>query len=93
MFPCGSPPNQLKTPAAQREVILVPALVKALREHWIASRYKSLSLRFHKDDRLLPLADQFGARRGGSAPPDQDMERWPALACSALTLFPDRRYG
>jgi integrase len=30
-----------KTEAGKREVILAPALSKALREHWLASRYKA----------------------------------------------------
>jgi len=31
----------LKTPAAQREVVLAPALVNVLREHWLASPHKT----------------------------------------------------
>ena len=34
-------PKQLKTPAAQREVVLAPALVNVLREHWLASPHKT----------------------------------------------------
>src|SRR5207247_9909682 len=34
-------PKQLKTPAAQREVVLAPALVTLLREHWLASPFKA----------------------------------------------------
>ena len=34
-------PKQLKTPAAQREVVLAPALVTLLREHWLASPHKA----------------------------------------------------
>src|SRR5437667_2286413 len=34
-------PKQLKTPAAQREVVLAPALVTLLREHWLASAHKA----------------------------------------------------
>ena len=31
----------MKTPAAQREVVLAPALVTLLREHWLASPHKA----------------------------------------------------
>ena len=31
----------MKTPAAQREVVLAPALVNVLREHWLASPHKT----------------------------------------------------
>jgi len=31
----------LKTPAAQREVVLAPALVTLLREHWLASPHQA----------------------------------------------------
>jgi len=34
-------PKRLKTPAAEREVVLAPALVKVLREHWLASPQKA----------------------------------------------------
>src|SRR5207244_971338 len=34
-------PKQLKTPAAQREVVLAPALVTLLRERWLAAPHKA----------------------------------------------------
>src|SRR5438876_12223791 len=34
-------PRQLKTPAAQREVVLASALVTLLREPWLASSHKA----------------------------------------------------
>jgi integrase len=35
--------TRLKTEAGKREVILAPALAKALREHWLASPHKAAS--------------------------------------------------
>jgi len=34
-------PKQLKTPSAQREVVLAPALVTLLRAHWLAAPHKA----------------------------------------------------
>ena len=77
----------MKTPAAQREVVLAPALVTLLREHWLASPHKALedfvftnSLGRGLDYR--DVGEGFHAAEGGG--PHRPGSAHPSLAAAHL---------